>query len=249
MLTEERYGKILSIVDEQGSVKVTELMKYLDASESTIRRDLNVLDESGQLVKVHGGAISKGTTFNAKDDDVVFRKALNKDEKNLIARYAASLIGPEDFVYLDAGTTTELMIEYITAKSACFVTNAVTHAKRLSQMGIKVYILGGEFKAATEAIVGDEAVASLEKYNFTKGFFGTNGISVEKGFTTPDVKEAMIKRKAMANCKQCYVLGDESKFSKLSCVTFAAFDSATIITSELEQDSYHKYKNIVEVES
>ena len=87
------------------------------------------------------------------------------------------------------------------------------------------------------------------QYNFTKGFFGTNGISIEKGFTTPDVKEAMIKRKAMENCKQCYILGDDSKFSKLSCVTFAPFESGTIITSALEQDTYRKYKNIVEVES
>ena len=56
MLTEERYGKILSLLEEQGSVKVTELMQLFDASESTVRRDLNALDENGKLLKVHYGA-------------------------------------------------------------------------------------------------------------------------------------------------------------------------------------------------
>ena len=77
-------------------------------------------------------------------------------------------IAPGDFVYLDAGTTTELLIEYITSHQAVFVTNAISHAKRLAERGFTVYLLGGEFKAVTEAIVGEEAVAALEKYNFTK---------------------------------------------------------------------------------
>lgn len=249
MLTEERFARIMSLLKQQGSVTVQQLMKALDASESTIRRDLNALAGAGQLMKVHGGAVLKGTAYSAKDDDVMSRKGMNREDKLRIARYAASLIAPEDFVYLDAGTTTELMIDYIQSKTATFVTNAVTHAKKLSEAGCNVYILGGEFKAATEAIVGDEAVASLEKYNFTKGFWGTNGVSVAKGFSTPDIKEAMIKKKSMENCMDCYILCDSSKFSKLSCVSFASFESATVLTTRLEQDVYRSYKNVVEVEA
>lgn len=249
MLTEERFVRIMSLLRQHGSVTVQELMKALDASESTIRRDLNALAGAGQLMKVHGGAVLQGTAYSAKDDDVLSRKAMHREDKLKIARYAASLITPEDFVYLDAGTTTELMIDYIQSKTATFVTNAVTHAKKLSEFGCTVYILGGEFKAATEAIVGDEAIDSLEKYNFTKGFWGTNGVSVAKGFSTPDIKEAMIKKKSMENCMNCYVLCDSSKISKLSCVSFAAFDSATVLTTGLEEDIYRNYKNVVEVEA
>ena len=72
--------------------------------------------------------------------------------------------------------------------------NSLTNAKRISDRGYTVYILGGEFKSTTEAIVGDEAVVTLDKYNFTKGFWGTNGITVKNGFTTPEIKEAMVKR-------------------------------------------------------
>ena len=73
-------------------------------------------------------------------------------EKEQIARYAASLIVDNDFVYIDAGTTTAVMIDYITAKNVVFVTNSLTNAKRISDRGYTVYILGGEFKSTTELL-------------------------------------------------------------------------------------------------
>ena len=233
MLTEERFAKILSILESMGSVTVQQLMTELNASESTIRRDLNALDANGQLTKVHGGAILKTMAYSTKDDNVVSRKEKNRDAKNKIAKYA--------------GTTTELMIEYITSHQAVFVTNAISHAKRLAERGFTVYLLGGEFKAVTEAIVGEEAVAALEKYNFTKGFWGANGVSLQKGFSTPELKEAMVKKKSMENCKECFVLADESKFNQISSVTFAPFEGATVITTGLSLSAYKKCKNVIDV--
>ena len=248
MLTEERFAKILSILESMGSVTVQQLMTELDASESTIRRDLNALDANGQLTKVHGGAILKTVAYSTKDDNVISRKEKNRDAKNKIAKYAAEQIASGDFVYLDAGTTTELMIEYITSRQAVFVTNAIGHAKKLAEHGCKVYILGGEFKAVTEAIVGEEAVFTLDKYNFTKGFWGANGVSRQRGFSTPELKEAMVKRKSMENCRDCYILADESKFSQISSVTFAPFEKATVITTELKQEIYKDCSNIINIE-
>lgn len=247
MLTEERFARILSILDSMGSVTVQQLMTELDASESTVRRDLTALDASGQLTKVHGGAILKNTVYSTMDDEVVHRKEQNKEAKEKIAKYAATLITDEDFVYLDAGTTTELMIDHITSRGAVFVTNAITHAKKLAERGYTVYILGGEFKAVTEAIVGEEAVVTLEKYNFTKGFWGANGVSLGKGFSTPELKEALVKRKSMENCRDCYVLADQSKFNQISSVTFAAFESAKVITTDPAHAAYAKCANVINV--
>lgn len=164
-----------------------------------------------------------------------------------IAKYAASLIEPNDFVYLDAGTTTELMIDYLTEKDITFVTNAVSHARKLSMAGYTTYILGGEFKATTEAIVGDEAIESLQKYNFTKGFWGTNGVHQKLGFSTPDVKEAKVKEVAMEHCAKRYVLCDSSKFSQISCVKFGEFAKTCIITTQILDESYRQCDNIIEV--
>ncbi len=94
--------------------------------------------------------------------------------------------------------------------------------------------LGGEFKSTTEAIVGDEAVVTLDKYNFTKGFWGTNGITVKNGFTTPEIKEAMVKKKSMENSKEKYILADDSKFSQVSSIKFADFEDAVINTDFIE---------------
>ena len=247
MLTEERFAKILSILEHMGSVTVQQLMTELDASESTVRRDLNTLDANGQLVKVHGGAILKNTVYSTIDDEVVHRKEQNREAKDKIARYAAGLITAEDFVYIDAGTTTERMIDYIANRQAVFVTNAIGHAKKLAEHGCKVYILGGEFKAVTEAIVGEEAVFTLDKYNFTKGFWGANGVSRQRGFSTPELKEAMVKKKSMENCKERFVLADESKFNQISSVTFAPFEGATVITTGLSLPAYKKCKNVIDV--
>lgn len=247
MLAEERFSKILSIIEEKGSATVSQLMVALDASESTIRRDLNAMDAEGLLTKVHGGAVANKPLIRTFDEDITNRKSQNTEEKLRIAKFAAGLILPNDFVYMDAGSTTELMIDFIETRQAVFVTNAIGHAKKLSANGFRVYILGGEFKSSTEAIVGEEAVTTLDKYNFTKGFWGANGIHEKNGLTTPEVKEAMVKKKSMEHCKERFVLADPSKFAQISSIKFAEFDAATILTTCIPA-ALKKYKHIKEVE-
>ena len=247
MLQEERFMEIVKLVDSKKSVTVQELMDFLQASESTVRRDLGVLHNQGRLIKVHGGAVACNNYLVA-DIDVEEKSSLYREEKEAIARYAASLIKEKDFVFIDAGTTTELMIDYITTKETVFVTNAISHAKKLARRGLTVYMLGGELKGITEAVVGEDTVRTLEKYNFTKGFFGTNGISIERGYTTPDVKEAAVKQQAFIHTKEKYVLADKSKFNGISPVKFGEFDEATIITMKVEGSELKKHKNIKEVD-
>ncbi|MFW5629867.1 MAG: DeoR family transcriptional regulator, partial [Acetivibrio ethanolgignens] len=110
MLMEQRFYEILRAIEEKQTVTVQELTELLNTSESTIRRDLSILDKEGKLNKVHGGATAIGH-YTTKDEDVALRMTQNREEKLEIVRYAATLILPEDFVYLDAGTTTELMID------------------------------------------------------------------------------------------------------------------------------------------
>lgn len=247
MLSEERFERILEILKNNNTVTVTELVDELDTSESTIRRDLNYLDKQKKLKKIHGGAKALKTIYDGKDDEVVVRQALNVEDKLSIAKYAAKLIKENDCVYIDAGTTTELMIDYITETNAIYVTNGIAHAKKLIHKKCNVYILGGEIKLATEAIVGIEAIDSLKKYNFTKGFFGTNGIHKDSGFTTPDIHEALVKKEAFIKSNEAYILADESKFDHISAITFADIDKGIIITTKLEDKDIEKYTEILEV--
>jgi len=247
MLTEQRYEQILKLLEKEGSITVTEVKELLNISESTVRRDITALHNAGKLVKVFGGAVASDHVVTPQEPTVAQKITVHVSEKQRIAEYAAGLIGQGEFIYLDAGTTTELMIEYITSHQAVFVTNAISHAKRLAERGFTVYLLGGEFKAVTEAIVGEEAVAALEKYNFTKGFWGANGVSLQKGYSTPELKEAMVKKKSMENCKERFVLADESKFNHISSVTFAPFEGATVITTGLNLPAYKNCKNVANI--
>ena len=154
-------------------------------------------------------------------------------EKIQIARCAAAMIEDRDFVYLDAGTTTGYMIEFLARTKASFVTNAVAHAQKLAAQGNRVFLVGGELKSSTEAVIGAQAMETLERYHFTKGFFGTNGISRNEGFTTPDAGEAQVKRTAMRQCRIRYVLADSTKFGNISAVTFASFDAGIILTEKI----------------
>lgn len=245
MLTEERLSKIVSMVNVSGSITVATLMKELNSSESTIRRDLAVLDEQKRLIRVRGGAIALNQKYDTTDDEVIIRQSRNTSEKQQIASYAASFIRDDDFVFLDAGTTVEMMIPFITARKAVFVTNALSHATKLSEMELDVYILGGQFKNVTEAIVGEEALLSLAKYNFTKGFFGTNGVHKTKGYSTPEVRESRLKNYALSKCLESYVLADSSKFDQIASVSFADFEEATVIT-EFVPEEYRNFDNIME---
>lgn len=107
MLTERRQEEIVRLVYERGSITVAELKEMLGTSESTIRRDIIALDKDGRLTKVFGGAIAlhQAQIVN-KELSMVQKQELQTVEKQAIAKYAASLIEPDDCVYLDAGTTT-----------------------------------------------------------------------------------------------------------------------------------------------
>lgn len=245
MLTEQRHEIILQLLNDRGSITVNELKTLLDSSESTIRRDLNTLDEEGKLTKVFGGAVLKEQEFSAIELSVLQKSSVNASEKQKIAKYAAGLVKPDEFVYIDAGTTTEYLIDFLAEKGATYVTNAVTHARKLALAGFKVIQIGGELKGITEAVVGNQAILTLEKMNFNKGFFGTNGISRHRGFTTPDFNEALVKETAFSHSHNRYVLADGSKFDEISSVTFGQFEDAQIITDGDIPVSYGKCANIV----
>lgn len=244
MLTEQRFEEILKILAEKGTVTVQELKEKLDTSESTIRRDLTTLHENGKLIKVFGGAVELHSQMYTKDIRVSDRRNLNREEKIRIARYAAGLIQPDDFVYLDAGTTTGYMIDYMAEKQAVYVTNGVSHAQRLAALGFKVILIGGELKSSTEAVIGSTAAHMLEKYHFTIGFWGANGVNKRSGFTTPDHDEAMIKQISMEQTDRKYVLCDHDKFNQESTVTFGAIRDAVIITDRVDHVECRNLKNI-----
>ena len=248
MLAEERWNAILNILEKQKTVTVADLTEMLNTSESTIRRDLLQLGSMKKLVRVHGGATVTDMQYVPSDQSMTEKSVLMSREKKLIGEYAATLIKPGDFVYIDAGSTTQQLVNAITVKDAVYMTNSVSHARILLQKGMRVMVPGGQLKAATEAIVGTETVDAIRKLHFTIGFFGTNGVTDQTGFTTPEMSEAKVKETALLHSEHPYVLCDSTKFRRVSPVTFAEFEAAQILTDRISDKRYQKYKHITEVE-
>lgn len=249
ILQDIRHEKILEMLRDTHSVQVTELARKLKISESTIRRDINELDRQGKLRKVHGGAVLRDFSMISEATDVSERKQKNIEEKDSIAKYAADMIEDNDFVYIDAGTTTEKMIDYITNRNAVFVTNGVSHAGKLLKNGFDTYLIGGVLRTSTEAAVGIAAVEAVSRYNFTKCFMGANGVDINKGFTTPDIDEAAIKGAAVKQSYRSFILADHTKFGRVSSVTFAAIDEAEVITDVIKNSEFCEYTVVKETET
>lgn len=247
MLTQERYEAILNILNRKNAVTVAELTAELNTSESTIRRDLAALADMGRLNKVFGGATSIRQNSGIAEDNVSNRESVMSKEKDAIAKYAVSLINDTDFVYIDAGSTTSRLIDYISNQKATYVTNGISHARKLIYKGLNAYIIGGKIKPVTEAVVGAKAVLSLKNFNFTKAFMGANGIDFSAGFTTPEIEEALIKEEAVKKSYMSFVLADHSKFGKVFPVTFSKLKNCCIITDILKNRQYAEETVVKEV--
>ena len=238
MLAEERFSLIMEQLNRKRTVTVQELCEALNTSESTIRRDLTELDRLGKLNKVHGGA-----TLPDKESQAV-------EQKRSIAQAAAKLINADDFVFIDAGSTTLELVRALAgdALKASYVTNGVAHARALARKGCRVYLPGGLLRPETEAIVGAPTVTSLQRYNFTKAFMGANGVALDAGFTTPDPEEAAVKAAAVHRAREAWFLVDDAKFSRIYPAVIADLQGGAILTNRCPNPKYKQFTLVKETE-
>jgi DeoR family transcriptional regulator, fructose operon transcriptional repressor len=240
MLEPERHQIILETLKKKNSVKLHELVELTNSSESTIRRDLTQLEEGKFLKRVHGGAAR--LQGKLQEPSMTEKSSKNLQAKREIAQYAGGLVEEGDCIYLDAGSTIFEMIPFL-PNQIVVVTNGLMHANELLDRNIKTYLLGGQIKPTTKAMVGRGALESLEQYRFDKCFMGVNGIHPQLGYTTPDQEEAMIKQQAINLAREAYVLADESKFSEISFAKITDLHEATILTNQLDLDSKEQYSS------
>lgn len=235
MLTKQRHQLILQRLSEQKVVKLKELVDLTDSSESTIRRDLTDLEAEGYLARVHGGA----TLIATPDEEPTFEEKRDRfvDEKVAIARKAATFIEDGMSIYLDAGTTTQAMVPFLQGKKIVVVTNSLPIANELFDLDIKTFVIGGELKRSTQALVGYNARESMMNYRVDLAFLGMNGIDLEAGYTTPDPEEALVKKTAIELAPTSFVLADASKIGKRTFSRVATLDAAQLITSSSESMS------------
>lgn len=251
MLAEERFNQILELLQEKRSATVQQLCEALNTSESTIRRDLNELDRLGKVNKVHGGATLPDSQYRADEPTMAAKEELAVAEKRAIGAAAAALIQAEDFVFVDAGSTTLALVRAVSgpALEAAYVTNGVAHARLLAQKGCRVFLPGGMLRPQTEAIIGAAALQSLQQYHFTKAFLGVNGVALEAGFTTPDPEEAAVKAAVVHRARESWFLADDSKFARVYPAVIAPLHEGAILTNRCPNPKYRQLTLVKEAEA
>jgi len=245
MFAEERRLKIAEIINRGDSVKVSQLAKKFNVSESTIRRDLDELEKSGVILRTHGGAVSKG--INRLEATFIEKQDKYAEEKDKIGKIAAEEIKDGDTIILDSGTTTWHVPKYIEAKNITIITNSIALAYELSNRNdIKVINTGGFIRSNTKAQVGPIAERTIKQFRVDKVFLGANGVSLKFGITTPTLEEASVKQSMIDVANKVYLLVDESKFEQVYFSWICDLNDIDYLVTNKERplEEMDYYKNI-----
>ncbi|GGG89398.1 DeoR/GlpR family DNA-binding transcription regulator [Paenibacillus radicis (ex Gao et al. 2016)] len=211
MLVAERYEKIVQLVNERSSIRVSELSELCGVTEETIRRDLDRLEQAGRLRRSHGGAVS--IREQQPETPYAEREITHAEEKKRIAREALSFIQPNDRILLDASSTAWYMASNLPDIPLTVLTNSIKVAVELSgKEKIEVISTGGLLASRSLSYVGPLAERSLDAYYVNKLFLSCKGVHLEKGISESNELQARIKHKMIGIADQVILLADASKF-------------------------------------
>ena len=218
---ENRKKTILRLLSDQDSVSIQEIVDECNASEITIRRDLAKLESKGLLIRTHGGALKK----IAADHLFAYKHKLSQSRKSkeYICKVASRFITPNDTIFIDSGSTLTFLPKYISnTETLTVITNSLPVASELINFdNIRLILIGGEVISKRRAVYGHAAEKNIGQYYAKKAFIGTDGISLSKGLTAYDDKEASITIKMAENADEVYMLCDSTKIEKVSYFRFA----------------------------
>ncbi len=212
MLKEERYDKILSILDKEKYISAHKLSEMLFVSLPTIRRDLTELDRRNQIIRSHGGA--KAIEPEHIVTPLNFRKTVNSLQKRTLCQAAANLVSDNEIIFIDSSTTTLQMADFLgEKKNITVITNGISLATLLVQKDIKTYCTGGEIFQNSLAHFGSFAEDFIRRFNIDTMFFSCHGVNNSGMLTDPSLPETQVRKAAINQSKKTVFLCDESKFS------------------------------------
>ncbi len=240
MLVAERQRKIVELVNEKLSIRVSELSKIFSVTEETIRRDLEKLEKENLLMRSHGGAVS--LEEEQSETSYLEREITNSSEKKAIAIEAISLIEPGDQIVLDASTTAWYMAKELPDMPLTVLTNSIKVAIELSRKEqIKVISTGGSLLSQSLSYVGPLAERSLSIYHVNKAFLSCKGVHLEKGLSDFNELQALLKKQMMEIADETVLMVDSSKFGTRAFSQIATLSSIdTVITDSNLNDQLRR---------
>jgi DeoR family fructose operon transcriptional repressor len=252
LIPAQRRERIQEYLLTHKIVRMDDLSAMLDASDATVRRDLEWLEREGVLERTHGGAIlSQRMTL---EPEYLQRANTNPEEKRLIGKLAASIIEDGDVVFINSGTTTAQVIRHIRDDAGITViSNNIHAALEVGQAGFIHYLIGGEYQPHSNSVAGSFAVDNLRQVYADKAILGVDGISLIHGCTVPSHAEAeVVKQMIERTHGKIYIVADHSKWGVVSNFQIASIDQidklitdAVIDPATLESLAAHSVEILV----
>ena len=231
MLKEERYDKILEILNEETYVDAHTLSEKLYVSMPTIRRDLAYLAGKNLIIRSHGGA--KKISTDRIVTPLNYRKTLNSPEKKKIAKKATELIKDDDIIFIDASTTALHMGEFLNEKKGItVVTNGIPLSVILTEKGVKTYCTGGEIQKSSLGYAGEFAQLFIKNFNFDICFFSCHAFSNDGRISDTSLAENLVRMTAIKNSKKSVFLCDSSKIGLSAPYNLADAEDIDLIVTE-----------------
>jgi len=237
-LKENRIQELKNYIIANERASLDDLCTLFNVSKNTMRRDINELEKQSIIKKVYGGIV-----LNDKKTTEPFesREEKNITSKQVIAKLASQFVQDGDIIYIDSGTTTMHMIPHLAEiRNLTIITNNLNVIMgSLPYPNLNVLCTGGVLFRTTNSFVDMDAVNSLKKFNISKAFMASTGISITKGITNSSSFEYDIKRYMVEHCDTVVVLADATKLGRVSLTTYCELkDIHVFITNELPGDEF-----------
>ncbi len=229
--SQARQIAILEYLKQHGRALVDDLGELLGATPQTIRKDLNALAQSSQIIRFHGGAaLVAGTIYTNFDA----RAEIAKEEKDAIGRRVASELPDNTSVIINSGTTTAAVAAHLSQHIGLkVVTDSVSMANKLRRhVGIEVMVPGGVVRSSDGAILGDSAIDFIRQFRADIAVIGAAAIASDGSLLDYDLREASITRAIISCARNVILAADSSKFGNMAPVCFGHLDQIdTLVTN------------------
>lgn len=232
----ERRSQIAQMVREQGKVFVSELVKKYDLTETSIRRDLILLEKERRLKRVHGGAVSIAGNF--RTDTFAEKEKLQIRAKDSIGKVAARMINHGDIILLASGTTTLQIVRHVPmllrmSNLITLVTTSLPIATEiLTWPSPNLTILGGLYLPDYQATVGPQTINLLKDITADIAFLGADGLTLDGGATTANILIAEADRMMVERARKKILVVDSSKIGQAGFVPIRPLSSFDVLITD-----------------
>ncbi|CAN5623649.1 DeoR/GlpR family DNA-binding transcription regulator [soil metagenome] len=224
MFAQERHNEIIKLVREKRRMNFVDLQRLLKVSPATLRRDLTELEESGDIIRVHGGVLDPSYVRSEISFDERLLK--NNSAKKAIAKKVASLIPPGASVFIDAGSTClEAGKALLGRKDLRIITHSVLLLEASLRGEADILCLGGQLRKISGALIGSAALGALAQLKVDFALLAASGLDAIEGCSTTELSEAEMKKAIISRAARKILLADHTKWQKPSTVLFAPWPS------------------------